>query len=83
MVAQRVSNDDDGDGVANNVDECPNTPAGESVGSDGCSAEPERMTMVTVWLNDVDQCPNTPAGESVDAQGCAQSQIDGDARRCG
>ena len=29
--------DDDGDGVANNTDSCPDTPAEEAVDSDGCS----------------------------------------------
>ena len=29
--------DDDGDGVANNIDACPDTPAGETVDATGCS----------------------------------------------
>lgn len=31
-----VSNDDDGDGVPNDADRCPGTPAGTMVGRDGC-----------------------------------------------
>ena len=31
--------DDDGDGVANNVDLCQNTPAGETVVSTGCTIQ--------------------------------------------
>ncbi len=31
-----VAGDDDGDGVANNMDECPNTPAGVPVDAKGC-----------------------------------------------
>lgn len=31
-----VDGDDDNDGVLNSVDKCPNTPAGEAVGPDGC-----------------------------------------------
>ena len=54
----------DGDGVANDVDQCPNTPAGESVGSDGCS-EGQKDDDGDGVANDVDQCPNTPVGESV------------------
>ncbi len=69
--------DDDNDGVPNSADQCPNTPAGESVDANGCSQSQldDDNDGVT---NDIDQCPNTPAGETVDANGCSQSQIDGD-----
>lgn len=33
-----LSEDSDGDGIANSLDVCPNTPAGEAVDSHGCSA---------------------------------------------
>lgn len=33
----RTANDDDGDGVANNVDRCPNTPKGAKVDKFGCT----------------------------------------------
>lgn len=36
-VAAQTSGDDDGDGIANEVDDCPDTPAGDMVGDDGCS----------------------------------------------
>ena len=64
-----------GDGyVVNSLDQCPNTPTGESVDSSGCSQS--QLTMMVTF--NLDQCPNTPAGESVDANGCSQSQLDDD-----
>ena len=36
-LAGCVGSDDDDDGVMNNKDKCPNTPAGETVDYDGCS----------------------------------------------
>ena len=36
--AAQINNDDDGDGVADNVDQCTNTPSGENVDSNGCSS---------------------------------------------
>ncbi len=35
-VVKKVIGDDDGDGVLNNMDECPNTPAGVPVDGKGC-----------------------------------------------
>ena len=36
MTAPAEDGDDDGDGVVNSLDECPNTPAGAEVDSRGC-----------------------------------------------
>lgn len=36
VVEEVVIGDDDGDGVLNNIDECPNTPAGVPVDAKGC-----------------------------------------------
>ncbi len=36
MTAAPVDGDDDGDGVLNSMDECPNTPAGAQVDNRGC-----------------------------------------------
>ena len=61
--------DGDGDGVGDPLDQCPNTPAGESVDADGCA--PSQLDGDGDGVSDaIDQCPNTPAGESVDAVGC-------------
>ena len=59
------------------VDECSNTPAGESVDAQGC-AQSQKDDDGDGVANDVDECSNTPAGESVDAQGCAPSEKDDD-----
>ncbi len=63
--------------VSNNVDQCPNTPAGESVGSYGCS-ESQKDDDNDGVANAADLCAKTPEGESVNFQGCAPSQLDDD-----
>jgi len=69
--------DTDGDGVKDNVDKCPNTPAGEQVDAAGCS--PSQLDADGDKVTDaLDKCPNTPKGEPVDANGCSASQRDTD-----
>lgn len=70
--------DDDGDGVANDSDNCPSTPEGESVDSNGCS-ESQRDDDNDGVANGSDLCPDTPAGEAVDSEGCSESQRDPEA----
>ena len=65
--------DDDGDGVTNDLDECPFTPAGAKVNYQGCAAS-QYDTDEDGVIDSLDQCPATPAGESVDGNGCANSQ---------
>ncbi len=67
--------DSDGDGVSDDVDQCPNTPAGASVDSVGCSPTDTDGDGV---LDANDLCPGTPAGAPVDANGCEISDGDGD-----
>lgn len=69
--------DSDNDGVNNDKDLCPNTPAGESVNADGCS-ESQLDDDKDGVNNDKDLCSNTPTGESVNANGCSESQLDND-----
>ncbi|RLK02182.1 leucine-rich repeat domain-containing protein [Tenacibaculum discolor] len=69
--------DSDNDGVNNDKDLCPNTPAGESVNADGCS-ESQLDDDKDGVNNDKDLCSNTPTGESVNADGCSESQLDND-----
>ena len=69
--------DEDGDGVEDNVDACPGTPAGESVDASGCSASQLDDDNDGV-SNAVDTCPNTPPGDPADASGCGQTQLDDD-----
>ena len=67
--------DTDGDGVADDMDKCPGTPAGTAVDSSGCPLpQDDDGDGVT---NDADKCPNTPAGAKVDATGC-EPDSDGD-----
>jgi outer membrane protein OmpA-like peptidoglycan-associated protein len=69
--------DADQDGVQDSADRCPNTPAGESVDSNGCA--PSQLDADHDGVSDsADRCPNTPSGESVDSNGCAPSQRDSD-----
>lgn len=66
-VAEPVDGDDDGDGVANSADKCPNTPAGTKVNPEGCPMDTDGDGV----NDDIDECPNTPAGAKVLANGCA------------
>lgn len=67
--------DTDGDGVTDDLDQCPGTPAGTPVDSSGCPLpQDDDGDGVT---NDIDKCPGTPAGAKVDASGC-ELDSDGD-----
>jgi OOP family OmpA-OmpF porin len=67
--------DSDGDGVNDDMDKCPGTPAGTPVDSSGCPLpQDDDGDGVT---NDIDKCPGTPAGAKVDASGC-ELDSDGD-----
>jgi OOP family OmpA-OmpF porin len=67
--------DSDGDGVYDDTDQCPGTPAGTQVDAKGCPLpQDDDNDGVT---NDLDQCPGTPAGAKVDAKGC-ELDSDGD-----
>lgn len=60
--------DEDGDGVLDDQDRCPGTPAGAQVDTDGCEVV---MDEDKDGVTDADDaCPGTPAGEKVDAKGC-------------
>ena len=69
--------DSDGDGVTDDVDQCPDTPSGASVDANGC-ADSQKDADGDGVTDDVDQCPDTPSGASADANGCADSQKDTD-----
>lgn len=72
-----ITFDNDNDGVTDNIDQCPNTPTGETVDVNGCSAT-QRDTDHDGIVDASDICPSTPAGEVADAQGCSDSQKDAD-----
>ena len=65
--------DSDGDGVADGMDRCPNTPAGTRVDSYGCETDSDGDGV----KDSKDKCPNTPRGVAVNASGCAMDS-DGD-----
>src|SRR5213596_1247390 len=60
------SKDSDHDGVPDNKDACPDTPAGATVDSKGCPIDSDRDGVP----DGIDKCPGTPAGAHVDAKGC-------------
>lgn len=63
-----VIGDGDNDGVLDNVDQCPATPAGVTVDAKGCGLDDDNDGVA----NHLDDCPSTPAGAKVDAKGCAE-----------
>jgi OOP family OmpA-OmpF porin len=58
--------DDDGDGVVNSLDQCPNTPRGAMVDARGCPLDSDGDGVYDY----LDKCPNTPRGLAVDHRGC-------------
>jgi OOP family OmpA-OmpF porin len=69
----RKATDTDGDGVNDDLDHCPGTPAGTAVDGNGCPLDDDGDGVA----NNSDRCPNTPAGATVDATGC-EPDSDGD-----
>jgi OmpA-OmpF porin, OOP family len=75
--------DSDNDGVMNEYDRCPNSPAGAKVDSTGCTIveakpvvqeNPDKDGDGVLDVND--SCLNSPAGSAVDATGCAKKAIE-------
>jgi OOP family OmpA-OmpF porin len=60
--------DRDQDGIADNLDLCPDTAAGVAVNEKGCPVVTDKDRDGVIDAQDV--CPNTPAGTVVDARGC-------------
>ena len=65
--------DTDADGVADKLDECPETLHGAKVDPRGCPIDGDRDGI----FDGLDACPGTPPGCKVDARGCP-SDADGD-----
>jgi outer membrane protein OmpA-like peptidoglycan-associated protein len=65
--------DTDGDGVSDNKDKCPDTPAGATVDATGCPADADGDGV----FDGIDQCAGTAKGARVDARGCP-TDSDGD-----
>ena len=58
--------DADGDGVADPLDKCPDTPKGTKVDAEGCALDSDGDGVT----DDKDKCPDTPKGTKVNADGC-------------
>lgn len=58
--------DSDGDGVSDDLDQCPQTEPGMTVDNQGCELDSDNDGVV----NRKDQCPATAVGLPVDNQGC-------------
>ena len=73
--------DEDGDGISDADDECPNTPEGEEIDHDwwheGCSSSQIDRDEDGV-TDDMDLCPSTYSWWTVDNEGCADEQLDDD-----
>lgn len=61
--------DTDGDGVADDKDDCP-TVGGNNVDGDGCPKNEVVDSDGDGVNDDKDKCPGTPSGTTVDNQGC-------------
>jgi outer membrane protein OmpA-like peptidoglycan-associated protein len=67
--------DADGDGIADDKDQCPATASGARVDGKGCEFDSDNDGV----LDSKDQCPSTISGAKVDVNGCAMaSDSDGD-----
>ncbi|MEJ2201784.1 MAG: OmpA family protein [Desulfuromonadaceae bacterium] len=65
--------DSDGDGVTDDLDQCPDTPQGVAVDAKGCPLDSD-SDGVPDYL---DKCPGTPRGAVVNSMGC-ELDSDGD-----
>ena len=65
---RREVSDSDGDGVPDNMDECPGTPQGVRVNARGCPIDSDADGVPDYK----DECPGTAAGVQVDEVGCPQ-----------
>ena len=58
--------DTDQDGIADNSDKCPATPAGVMVDATGCAKDSDNDGI----MDSADNCPGTASGVAVDSSGC-------------
>lgn len=77
IVAVFEKSDSDSDGIADDIDQCPETPEGEIVNDLGCS-DTQNDTDKDGVTDDSDKCLDTPKDETVDNSGCSESQKDSD-----
>jgi len=65
-IDDNMSKDSDGDGVPDDKDQCPGTPAGAPVDANGCPLYSDGDGVPDY----LDKCPGTPSGVKTDADGC-------------
>jgi len=70
-VPEAPALDSDGDGVIDSLDQCPNTPAGAAVDSQGCALDSDGDGVADYK----DQCPNSAPGATVNELGCAAAFV--------
>lgn len=68
MLGSKPIPDSDGDGILENRDRCPDTPAGAQVDETGCPSDSDGDGVP----DGVDRCANTPPGADVSATGCTR-----------
>lgn len=68
ITTATVFGDNDGDGVTDGIDQCPDTVAGTSVDATGCEIDSDNDGV----SDSLDQCPGSVARVKVDAQGCKE-----------
>ena len=71
--------DQDNDGIQDELDQCPDTKPGTAVDPKGCSADQQEEAYLGDDDNDgvfnfLDACPNTSPGVAVDPKGCSEEQ---------
>ena len=71
--------DQDNDGIQDDLDQCPDTKPGTAVDPKGCSADQQEEAYLGDDDNDgvfnfLDACPNTSPGVAVDPKGCSEEQ---------
>jgi len=66
LPSDMAPKDSDGDGVPDDKDQCPGTPAGAPVDANGCPLYSDGDGVPDY----LDKCPGTPSGVKVDADGC-------------
>ena len=63
-----AATDSDNDGIADELDQCSNTPEGDEVDDTGCTVTYDSDEDGVE--DELDQCSNTPEGDEVDDTGC-------------
>ena len=66
LTKKDAPKDSDNDGVIDDNDLCPDTPAGVVVDQNGCPLDTDQDGVYDY----MDKCPGTPTGAQVNAQGC-------------